>query len=232
MHYKLLFQLEAVPGYPLVCQKGTQSVSIIISAWNSASLPTVPSLYEMFKCKQFFHAHLSHGSTRVCVHTHYKTHTFSLTYTYTLTSQKIKSSVATEQGTEILCSMPIFLIVWKQEQRSQTSPPHPRNQSQRKGKQKIYVLLAKSFLNRLFYSSFPWGRVALYSLLSFGTYCSHQALAVSLREAACIHKHMNIPSLARLWSHCLPLNPERFLGMESVMQLKCKVGEHRTDSDN
>ena len=106
MHYKLLFQLEAVPGYPLVCQKGTQSVSIIISAWNSASLPTVPGLFEMLKCKQFFHAHLSHGSTHECVCTHI-THTLFLSPT----SQKIKSSVATEQGIEILFSMPIFLIV-------------------------------------------------------------------------------------------------------------------------
>lgn len=44
-----------------------------------------------------------------------------------------------------------------------------------------------------FDSSFPWGRVALYSLLSFCTDCSHQALVVFLKEAACRHRHMNVP---------------------------------------
>lgn len=55
---------------------------------------------------------------------------------------------------------------------------------------------------------------------------------VFLREAACVHKHMNTPSFLKLWSHCLPLNPKRFFKMESVKQLKCKVGEQSVDSDN
>lgn len=107
----------------------------------------------------------------------------------------------------------------------------PSNQSPRKSR-KYLLYQPNTFWPDCFDSSFPWGRVALYSPLSFGTDCSHQALWYFSGRLHAYTSTRTSPVFLKLWSQCRPLNPKRPSRMKLVKQLKCKVGELRVDSDN
>lgn len=149
----------------------------------------------------------------MCVHTHYKHTPSPHLYTYTIENQNFSN------WTRDINTIPLAHIPKSMEKKEIIPLAPPINLKEKENRKYIFYY-PNSFWPDCLDLSFPWGTVAPYPRLSFGTDCSHQACAVSLREAACTHKHMNTPSSSSSSSHCLPLNPRRFLGMESVMQLK------------